>query len=178
MGGNLIEDSRQQVHHGDKHANKHRWWDAHGVGVVRAKLDVGDYCAFGSNVTVDTKKGLTETAACCGRDHARFAREMDRARGAGFRLVVLIETGGPYHEVPDVSRWVGVACRRCEHRRYGRCDPVSSMSCRRWRSKPLQGATLAKIMRGMERDHDCRFELCHPAHTARRICELLGVRYE
>lgn len=175
MSETIIEDSRQQVHHGDKHANKHNWWSAHGVSVIRAKIDAGDYCAFASNIVVDTKKGLAETATCCGRDHARFAREMERARSEGFLLVILIETVGPYHTIEDVAKWVSVACRQCDHKRYGRCDPISATRCQKYRSKPIQGATLMRIMQSMEHDHGCRFELCHPAHTAQRICELLGV---
>ena len=41
-----------------------------------------------------------------------------------------------------------------------------------------QGPTLAKIMLRLESDYGCRFEFCHPARSARRICELLGVEWD
>lgn len=172
----IIEDTRQQA---GKHENKARWWAAHGVEVVRRKLDFGDYSVEGSNVVVDTKRSIGEVAMDCGRDHARFAREMERAREAGCRLVILVEVGGPYHSTEDVSRWVSDACKkRCDRYRMRTCDPLVSTSCTRWRRKPMQGPTLAKIMDRMERDHGCRFEFCRPSKAAQRICELLGVSWD
>lgn len=174
----IYEDSRQQVAHGDKHAAKHAWWARHGVEVVRMKLDAGDYMAEGSNVLVDTKRSIAEVAMDVGRDHKRFAHELDRAAGAGCRLVVLIEVGGTYRELEDVCRWTAIPCQRCDRRRCGACDPRGSMRCQRYRAKPMQGPTVYRIMRSLERDHGCRFELVHPASSARRICELLGVNMD
>ena len=173
----IIEDTRQQVHDGDKHANKHLWWERHGVGVERRKLDFGDYArADGtSNVVVDTKRSLDEVVGNVGRSHDRFVRELDKARNAGCRLVILIEVGAPYTTVDAIARWTSGVCRRCDLYRKCICDPAASGQCRRKRHKPMQGRTLLRIMRSLERDHGCRFEVCHPAHSAARICELLGV---
>lgn len=176
----ITEDTRQQVHHGDKHANKHRWWEAHGVSIERRALPFGDYArADGtSNVVVDTKRSLDEVAGNVGREHARFVRELEKARGEGCRLVILIEVGAPYATLDAVARWTSSVCRRCDLYRRCLCDPKASGPCRRKRHKPMQGTTLLKIMRSLERDHGCRFEVCHPAHSAARICELLGVEHE
>ena len=172
----LIEDTRQQA---GKHENKHRWWEAHGVEVVQHKLDFGDYSADGSNVVVDTKRSIGELAMDCGRDHARFAREMDRAREAGYRLVILIETGGPYRSLEDLHKWVSYGCRnRCERWRAHTCDPLVSTSCTKYRRKPLQGPSLYRIVKRMEHNHGAVFEFCPPSKSAKRICELLGVNYE
>lgn len=172
----IYEDTRQQA---GKHENKNRWWAAHGVTIVRRKLDFGDYATDGSNVIVDTKRSIAEVAMDCGRDHDRFVREMERAREAGYRLVVLAEVGGPYKSTDDVRKWVSEACRkRCERYRMRTCDPLMSTSCTAWRRKPMQGPTLMRIMRTMESTYGCRFEFCPPARSALRICELLGVDYE
>lgn len=168
-------DTRQRV---GKHANIDGWLDRHGVPYEYRKLDFGDYMTDGSNVSVDTKRGLSEVAMDVGRDHDRFMRELDRARDAGYRLVVLVEVGAPYHSTADVVRWTNDACKRCRWYRRLLCDPVSSAPCRTYRSRPMRGSTLAHIIEGVERSHGCRFEYCHPASTARRICELLGVEYE
>lgn len=172
MGQVLWEDTRQQA---DKHRVKNAWWEAHGVEVQRRKLDFGDYMRDGSNISIDTKKGLEEVAMDVGRDHRRFVAEMDRAREAGCRLIVLVETAGPYHEIDDAMKWTNKACRMCELRRFGTCDPVGCMRCRKFRRKPLQGGTVAKMMRTLEEDHDVRFVFCHPRSTARTICEILGI---
>ena len=171
----LTEDTRQQK---GKHENKNRWWAAHGVTVKRAKVDFGDYVTDGSNVSIDTKRSMGEVAMDCGKDHDRFAREMERAREAGYRLVILVEVGAPYRTLDDVARWTNDACKRCERYRNLLCDPRANNRCQKYRRKPMQGPTLMRIMRAMEENHGCVFEFCHPMHSAMRICELLGVEYE
>jgi hypothetical protein len=44
--------------------------------------------------------------------------------------------------------------------------------------KPLQGPTLFEQMSTMERTRSVRFEFVEPERSAKRICELLGVRYK
>lgn len=177
MGASVVvyEDSRQRS---GKHVNKQRWWKTHGVEVERRKLSFGDYAVDGSNIVIDTKRSITEVAKNCGHDHARFVREMERARDAGYRLVILIEVPN-YTSIDDVYKWVSKACRDyCPRWRARTCNPFVSTGCTKYKRKPMQGPTLAKIMLRLESDYGCRFEFCHPARSARRICELLGVDYE
>lgn len=175
MNNTIIEDTRQQK---GKHEAKHRWFEAHGVELVRRKLDAGDYATESSNILVDTKSGLSEVSMDVGRDHDRFAREMERARDAGCRLVILVEVGAPYTSTAAVARWTNDACKRCEYYRRLICDPIAAGRCRKYHSKPMRGSTLAKIIESMERDYGCRFEYVSPRYAARRICELLGVTYD
>ena len=176
----IIEDTRQQQRHGDKHANKHAWWGAHGVDVERRKVDFGDYIRAdgASNISVDTKRSLDELAGNVGRDHARFVRELERAREAGWRLVVMVEVGYPYRELEDVNRWSPFVCKRCRFYRDRTCRPHSSERCRAFRAKPMQGPTLYKMLRTLEREHGVIFELCAPSRSAERICDILGVGHE
>lgn len=171
----IICDTRQKQ---GKHENIDRWFGNHGVEYHYKKLDTGDYATDDetSNVLVDTKKGLAEVSSNCTRDHDRFVREMERAREAGYRLVILVETTANIRRVEDVARWVNDVCRRCETYRVGLCEPSVS-KCRRFRRRPITGAALSRTMRTLEEHHGCRFEFCHPKMTARRICDLLGVRY-
>lgn len=172
----IYEDTRQQA---GKHENKNRWWAKHGIDVVQRKLDFGDYMADGSNVAVDTKRSISELAMDCGRDHARFVREMERAREAGYRLVILVEVGGPYCSLDDLYKWVSYGCRnRCERWRAHTCNPLTSTSCTKFRHKPMQGPSLLRMVKSMTRNHGARFEVCPPSKSAKRICELLGVNYE
>ena len=168
----IIEDTRQQE---GRHRHVAAWMRAHGVDFApRARaLPYGDYMREGSNISIDTKKDLDELAGNLGREHARFARECDRARADGYRLVVLTEAGERYNDVAELSRWLGYACRKCR-----RCDPADPSSrCTRYRTKPMHGALLASIMAGMERDHGVHFYFCDRRDTARSICEILGVRH-
>ena len=174
----LVEDTRQQIHDGDKHAVKHEWWAAHGIEVVRRKLDFGDYSVDGSNIFVDTKQSIDELASNLGRGHDRFRREIARANAAGCLLVVLVETGEATC-VDDVRKWTNGHCRHCNRLYSKTCDPIERGTCmRHGTKKPLQGPTLYEQMHTMQKTRCVRFEFVEPNESARKICELLGVRYE
>lgn len=189
----VYEDSRQQVHSGDKHAVKHAWFAEHGIELVRTALTpkghaanpavapAGDYCAEGSNVCVDTKASVDEVAGNInGKEHERFIAEIERAASWGYRLVILVENELGYANMGDVLRWTNGHCVRCHKRRVtGKargCNPNGKGKCpRHGTRKPIQGARLYKAMDTIERRYGCRFEFCAPEDSARRICELLGV---
>nr|DAZ19082.1 MAG TPA: ATP-dependent RNA helicase [Caudoviricetes sp.] len=168
MPGPVFCDTRQQR---GKHNHVNAWLSEHGVQTVSVKLDAGDYTAPGSNILIDTKKDVQELAGNVGRDHARFVRELDRAASAGCRLVVLVEEHPSYSDRDRLRSWRPVACRRCRA-----CNPPVD-KCVKKRFKPMQGSTVAKIIEKLESEHGARFEFCHKADSARRICELLGVPY-
>jgi len=171
----LKKDSRQQAH---KHELKDRWWALHGVPTVVVKLDFGDYMVDGSNRSVDTKRSIDEVASNISREHARFKREILRARDAGYRLVILIENRENVHELADLSGWTNGHCTKCKYRR--ECDPhdLKSTCKRHGTKKPIQGEQLAKAMQTMSDKYGVRFEFCHPELSARRICELLGIHVD
>lgn len=175
----LVEDTRQQIHDGDKHAVKHEWWAAHGIEVVRRKLDFGDYSVDGSNIFVDTKQSIDELASNLGRGHDRFRREIARANAAGCLLVVLVETTEATC-LDDVMEWVNGHCRHCNKFYSRACKPFDqkSVCLRHGTKKPLQGPTLHQQMDTMQKTRCVRFEFTKPEASARRICELLGVKYE
>lgn len=180
----LYEDTLNQD---GKHAAKHEWWAAHGVEVVRTRFDgrhavpwsFGDYWAeSATNTVVDTKASLDELASNLGRDHVRFKREVQRANADGCLLVVLVETDAAA-SVHEVCAWVNSHCRRCGHHGRGECDPRTSTLCLKHGTKPpLQGETMAKQMATMERNRGVRYEFARPDGSAKRICELLGVKYD
>lgn len=173
----IVEDTRQ---HRGKHEAKHEWWAAHGVEVVRRKLDTGDYMTDGSNITIDTKKGLAEIAGNIGgKAHGRFKRECVRAADAGLRLVVLIECVG-YSNVSDVRTWTNTHCTKCMYRSQRRCDPSDARGkcMKHGTHKPIQGDRLSKAMQTMTDRYGVVFDFCRPRDAARRICELLGVKYK
>ncbi len=184
----IIEDDRQ---HEGKHAHKHEVWDALGVPYLSRnemiKLDFGDYMrGFSdgtldetSNVSVDTKRGLSEISMNLGRKHDVFKREIKRANEHGYLLVVLIETDEA-ESIEDVMAWVNSHCRHCSHYYGKRCEPNNrdEICIKHGTKKPLQGETIAKQMTTMQINRGVRFEFARPEESAKRICELLGVMYE
>lgn len=176
----LYEDSRQQIHNGDKHAVKHEWWAAHGVNVVRRTLATGDYATDGSNILVDTKRNMAEIAQNIGgRNHDRFKRECVRAQQDGYRLVVLVENIHGYSSITNVNAWTNEHCVHCAKYKHHECSPHRLGKClKHGTRKPIQGPRLAKAMLTMQDRYGVRFEFCHPRVAAKRVCELLGVAYE
>lgn len=169
----IVEDSRQQKH---KHGNIEKWMVAHGVEFAprATALPFGDYMLEGSNISIDTKQGVQEVAGNIGRDHARFVRECDRARAEGYRLVILVEEHPEFNDRSKLCKWISYICRRCR-----RCNPFEAGSrCVKYRNKPMNGRTVARIIGTLEKEHGVRFEFCHKRDTARRICEILGVPYD
>lgn len=171
MGGTLYEDSRQKIGH---HSVKHEWWSAHGVTVIRKKLDFGDYMAAegGGNISVDTKQDVQELAGNVGREHARFVREIERANAAGCRLYILVEELERYNDHDEIDRWTSSVCRACR-----KCDPRVE-KCKVKRFKPMNGPTLRKILERLISDHGMRLVFCKRGDSARKICEILGVEYD
>ena len=173
----ILCDTRQQA---GKHENKMGWWARHGVATRVQKLDFGDYMTEGSNISIDTKRDMAEVAGNCTRDHKRFAREMERAAAEGYRLIILVEAGGQYTCIGDVCKWTNTHCKACAYKRNKSCNPreLRSKCLKHGTRKPVQGPQLSKIMSTMQEKYGVRFEFCNSMHSAKRICELLGVAYE
>lgn len=163
-------DTRQRK---NKHVHVDGWFAAHGVPYSYRKLDFGDYMTEGSNVSIDTKKDVQELAGNLGRENRRFARECDRARDAGYRLVVLVEELEAYNDRERVKRWTSRVCRTCR-----RCDPHRTKGCAARRGKPINGEQVAKAMTTFEKDHGVRFMFCKRGDTAATICRLLGIEVD
>ena len=174
----VICDTRQQR---GKHGHVDDWLSNHGVPFVYHKLDFGDYQRDDgfSNYSIDTKKDMDEVAQNIGRDHDRFIRECDRARDAGYRLIILVEQHAEYNDHERIATWIPGVCRRCDHYKRKECNPaeVSGRVCKGGR-KPLQGDTAFKIIAAIERRHGARFMFCSKRDTARTICETLGIDYD
>ena len=186
----LYEDTLQQTHSGDKHAIKHEWWNAHGIIVVRVRVDgkhlpvpvtFGDYYREGANIVVDTKRNVAEIAANIGgKDHQRFREECRRAKRDGYRLIILVENSEGISDLGSLTKWTNTHCIKCSIRNRRGCKPQDNAGkCPRHNTrKPIQGERLAKAMATMSEKYGVRFEFCNPNDSAKIICDLLGVKYE
>lgn len=187
MGGVLFEDTLNQV---GKHKLKNEWWSAHGVKVVRIRFDgrheqvpisFGDYYKPGANVVCDTKAHVDEIAANIGgKQHARFRRECQRARQAGYRLIILVENKEGITGLHDLGAWINGHCLACRFYRMGKCNPrdLHTKCIKHNKRKPIQGEQLARAMQTMSNKYGVRFMFCEPKDAAEIICKLLGVKYE
>lgn len=165
-GVDVTCDTRQQA---GKHKNVDSAFDAMGVTYAYSKLDFGDYMRPGSNVSVDTKQHFEELASNLTREHDRFRRECERARDAGYRLVVLVEGMGGVDGMAGLAAWVARRCDAC-------LRPCDRSSCRLHRVTPARAASVVKAMATMGRRYGVAFRFCDRKDTALEICRLLGVR--
>ena len=66
------------------------------VFIVNDICSIGDYCNLDNpNVFIERKADWNEFAGNCGRNHARFKRELERLDECGGRMIILIETKQP-----------------------------------------------------------------------------------
>ena len=147
----IIEDTRQQA---GKHNFKQSYFETHGIKIVRSKLPVGDYANIKDlSVVIDTKKDIQEIIGNVTKQHARFIAECDLAKENDIQLIVLIENEDGVTQISDLYRWYNMRLR--------------------FSPKATTGATLAKILHGIELRHGVHFEFCHPLEAGARIIELL-----
>ena len=148
----IWEDSRQQK---GKHEIKHRAVEAHGDKLTRCALAYGDYC-LAPAVSVDTKANMQEIAQNIGgtnEEHARFRRELVKAKDNGCHLYILIENEDGIRSVDDVARW---------------WNPRIAESPR-----AITGERLCKAMHTMQERYGCTFVICTPEQAAGMIYLIL-----
>lgn len=89
---------------------------AHSVG----RLYVGDYAdQADARTVIDRKQNLPEVCANLTQQHERFRAELERARDAGIRLVILVSTGGESGRCTTCSAGTTRACGRLRAQRPG-----------------------------------------------------------
>ena len=98
----LTVDSREK-----KNSHILAWFDNHGIEYEVRKLDVGDYMIDGNDtISIDRKASIDElsTNMLNRSDHARFWREVRRAKDTGVKLIILVESN-KYTDIPSLIDW-------------------------------------------------------------------------
>ena len=76
-----------------------------GIPYMKTKLLFGDYMDYGQpHIVIDRKQSIAELAKNVTTDRARFIAELDRAKAANARLVILVEQ----IRYKDRDKWVSV----------------------------------------------------------------------
>lgn len=147
----LWVDSREkwtQSQSKDKHISG--YFDRHGIEWEVKTLDVGDYMIDGNDtISIDRKASIDElsTNMLNRADHARFWREVRRAKDTGIKLIILIESN-KYTDIPSLIDWKS------------KYSGVNGRSL-------IDAIYRAHISYGVE------FVFCNKRSTGRRIVELL-----
>lgn len=148
----LIVDSREKWTQSGDGGRMAAYFSAHCHWRVE-KLDVGDYMMEGGTITIDRKQNLDELAKNLTNpaDHARFMREVRRAREKGLKLIVLCECGGKVKSIPDVAGW-------------------------RSKYSPVTGRYIMERIYQVHISYGVEFLFCDKRQTPGKILELLGVK--
>lgn len=129
-------------------------FEKQGVGFFRSKLYVGDYqLTRNGRLVVDRKQNLQEIAGNLTQQHERFRNELQRARAAKIRLVILCEHGGKIRSLDDVAGWENPRLKK---------NPSA-----------ITGARLAKAMQTMAERYGITWQFCDKRQTGKKILEIL-----
>ena len=80
-------------------------FETEGVPVARTKLLFGDYADYNRpGIVVDRKQNIAELAKNVTVERARFIAELERAKAAGAKLVILVEQ----NRYKDRDKWISV----------------------------------------------------------------------
>jgi len=143
-------DTREQKNHVTRYLN------ARNIPNVRCKVYVGDYTLLGDqSVCVDRKQHLQEVCGNLCQQHVRFRAELERARAAGIKMVILIEHGGEIKTLADVRGWENPRLKT---------SPLA-----------MSGEAMHKRMVTIQNKYGVEWMFCRKTETGAKICELLGI---
>lgn len=131
-------------------------FEKRGVMHFVSKLPVGDYMSYDNpRVVIDRKQSLSEVCGNVCQGHARFVRELERARHIGVKLIFLVEHGRRIKALEDVRDWV---------------NPRLKVS-----PNAVSGERLYRIMLTMKRKYGIEWVFCEKQNTGKRIIEILNL---
>ena len=143
----IIVDSREK-----KNSHILKYFITHDIDYVVQKMDVADYQIQGKdNLVIDRKQNLDELARNLTNrsDHARFWKEVRRAKEKNIKMIILCEHGGQIKDIKSVADW---------HSKYS----------------PVSGRHLMEEIYRVHIAYGVDFLFCDKRSTGKRIIELLG----
>jgi ERCC4-type nuclease len=138
-------------------------FDANGIDYETSKLLFGDYMDFSRpQIVVDRKQNIAELAKNCTTDHERFVRELERAKKAGSRLVILVEQ----NRYKDRDKWV-------------RVETIEDLML--WSSPhtTIRGEKIFRVLSAWVAKYPVEVRFCDKRSTGKEILRIIyGERYE
>lgn len=143
----IIVDTREK-----KNSHILKYFITHDIEFVVKKMDVADYQIEGKdNLVIDRKQNLDELLRNLTNrnDHARFWKEVRRAKERNIKMIVLCEHGGRIKDIKSIADW---------HSKYS----------------VVSGRALMEEIYRVHIAYGTDFIFCDKRSTGRKIIELLG----
>lgn len=132
-------------------------FDAHGREYEVSKLLFGDYMDYEHpRLVIDRKQNIAELAKNCTVEAERFIRELDRAKKANSRLVILVEQ----NRYKDRGKWIHV-------------NEIADLMLWSNPHTTIRGEKIFRVLSSWCSRYDIRVEFCDKRQTGRRILEIL-----
>lgn len=131
--------------------------DANGINYARTKLLFGDYADYNRpGLVIDRKQSIQELAQNCTREHDRFRAELERAKAANARLIILVEQ----NRYKDRDKWIHV-------------ETIEDIML--WSSPhtTIRGEKVFRVLRAWMSKYDIDVQFCDKRQTGRRILEII-----
>ena len=129
----------------------------HGITYQRTKLLFGDYMDYNNpGLVIDRKQNIAELAKNCTSEHIRFRAELERAKKAGAKLVILVEQ----NRFKDRDEWIHV-------------DEISDLML--WSSPhtTIRGEKVFRVLSSWCSKYDLEVVFCDKRSTGKKILEIL-----
>ena len=134
-----------------------KYFDEIGLSHETSKLLIGDYMDWNKpGIVVDRKQNIAELAKNCTQDHARFRRELERAKKVGTTLVLLVEQ----NRYKDRDNWI-------------RVETIEDIML--WSSPhtTIVGEKIYRVLRSWMAKYPLQVQFCDKRQTGRRIVEII-----
>ena len=136
------------------------YFDTYGFEYERSKLLFGDYMDYNQpDLVIDRKQNIEELAKNCTTDHERFRNELERAKKAGAKLVILVEQC----RYKDRDKWVDV-------------KDIKDLML--WSSPhtTIRGEKVYRVLASWTAKYSISVVFCDKRMTGRKITEILYKR--
>lgn len=121
------------------------------------KLLFGDYMDYNRpSIVIDRKQNIAELAKNCTWEHDRFRAELERAKAANARLIILVEQ----NRYKDRDKWIHV-------------ESIEDIML--WSSPhtTIRGEKVFRVLHAWMSKYDIDVQFCDKRQTGRRILEII-----
>lgn len=121
------------------------------------KLLFGDYMDYNRpSIVIDRKQNIAELAKNCTWEHDRFRAELERAKVANARLIILVEQ----NRYKDRDKWIHV-------------ETIEDIMLWTNPHTTIRGEKVFRVIRAWMSKYDIDVQFCDKRQTGRKILEII-----